>query len=84
MVLRKVFTSVVLLLSAAYLQSEYFRTPRILAEPKYLVGRGGLEPPTSRLSGVRSNHLSYRPTILTPQCKGRVLVEPRRIELLTS
>jgi hypothetical protein len=28
---------------------------------KLLVGRGGLEPPTSRLSGVRSNHLSYRP-----------------------
>ena len=28
---------------------------------KDLVGRGGLEPPTSRLSGVRSNHLSYRP-----------------------
>jgi hypothetical protein len=27
-----------------------------------LVGRGGLEPPTSRLSGVRSNRLSYRPT----------------------
>jgi hypothetical protein len=27
----------------------------------FLVGRGGLEPPTSRLSGVRSNHLSYRP-----------------------
>lgn len=26
-----------------------------------VVGRGGLEPPTSRLSGVRSNHLSYRP-----------------------
>jgi hypothetical protein len=28
---------------------------------KVLVGRGGLEPPTSRLSGARSNHLSYRP-----------------------
>ena len=28
---------------------------------KAMVGRGGLEPPTSRLSGVRSNHLSYRP-----------------------
>ncbi len=27
-----------------------------------MVGLGGLEPPTSRLSGVRSNHLSYRPT----------------------
>ena len=28
-----------------------------------LVGLGGLEPPTSPLSGVRSNHLSYRPII---------------------
>ena len=27
-----------------------------------MVGIGGLEPPTSRLSGVRSNHLSYTPT----------------------
>ena len=26
-----------------------------------MVGPGGLEPPTSRLSGVRSNHLSYEP-----------------------
>ena len=26
-----------------------------------LVGPSGLEPPTSRLSGVRSNHLSYEP-----------------------
>ena len=28
---------------------------------QYMVGPGGLEPPTSRLSGVRSNHLSYEP-----------------------
>ena len=28
---------------------------------KRLVGTSGLEPPTSRLSGVRSNHLSYAP-----------------------
>ena len=26
-----------------------------------MVGRDGLEPSTLRLSGVRSNHLSYRP-----------------------
>src|SRR4051812_15618844 len=25
------------------------------------MGPGGVEPPTSRLSGVRSNHLSYEP-----------------------
>ena len=32
-----------------------------------MVGRGGLEPPTSRLSGVRSNHLSYRPKLVVVQ-----------------
>ena len=29
-----------------------------------MVGLGGLEPPTSRLSGVRSNHLSYKPKFI--------------------
>ena len=28
-----------------------------------MVGPSGLEPPTSRLSGVRSNHLSYEPIL---------------------
>ena len=32
-----------------------------------MVGRAGLEPATSRLSGVRSNHLSYRPPPYTRQ-----------------
>ncbi len=29
------------------------------------MGLSGLEPPTSRLSGERSNHLSYRPSIVS-------------------
>ena len=37
-----------------------------------LVGSSGLEPPTSRLSGVRSNHLSYEPI----QFFGGVLLQP--------
>ena len=32
-----------------------------------LVGLGGLEPPASRLSGVRSNQLSYRPGSKEPR-----------------
>jgi hypothetical protein len=31
---------------------------------RQMVGLGGLEPPTSPLSGARSSHLSYRPDIL--------------------
>ena len=37
-----------------------------------LVGSSGLEPPTSRLSGARSNHLSYEP-IQFPRCVSRLL-----------
>ena len=38
---------------------------------KKLVGSSGLEPPTSRLSGVRSNHLSYEPIyLLTKRVSG--------------
>ena len=34
---------------------------------KQLVGLGGFEPPTSPLSGVRSNQLSYRPNVCMHQ-----------------
>ena len=40
-----------------------------------MVGLGGLEPPTSPLSGVRSNQLSYRPARLSFDTHYRV--EPR-------
>ena len=33
-----------------------------------MVGTSGLEPPTSRLSGVRSNHLSYAPISVRLAC----------------
>ena len=37
-------------------RTEHFAKRRV-------VGLGGLEPPASPLSGVRSNHLSYRPNV---------------------
>ena len=40
----------------AYVRSHFFPTPYSV-----LVGTSGLEPPTSRLSGVCSNQLSYVP-----------------------
>jgi hypothetical protein len=43
-----------------------------------MVGRGRVELPTSRLSGVRSNHLSYRP-VTGPAEAAAAKVEDRRI-----
>ena len=37
------------------------RNPRVSLRRQPLVGSSGLEPPTSRLSGARSNLLSYEP-----------------------
>ena len=36
----------------------------IVQDGEKMVGLGGFEPPTSPLSGVRSNQLSYRPEVL--------------------
>ena len=56
-------------------------SPRIIYFPYAvfkvrLVGSSGLEPPTSRLSGARSNQLSYEPTVFASQS---VLVSPRSV-----
>ena len=47
------------------------RTIRPAPTDGRLVGLGGIEPPTSPLSGVRSSQLSYRPRPLTPGGAGR-------------
>ena len=44
-------------------QLSYAPTFLLLSAKTCLVGLSGLEPLTSRLSGVRSNQLSYRPTV---------------------
>ena len=44
-----------------------------------MVGLGRLERPTSPLSGVRSNHLSYRPESLNAQrTRARTAGAPRQ------
>ena len=40
------------------------------------IGLDGLEPSTSRLSGARSNHLSYRPLFSTLAVNGSSIVFP--------
>ena len=46
-----------------------------------VVDLGGLEPPTSRLSGVRSNHLSYKSIIKLAGVEG---IEPSSTVLETA
>ena len=43
--------------------SMLFSMTFVICKKDNMVGLGGLEPPTSRLSGVRSNHLSYKPIV---------------------
>ena len=49
-------------------------------EPRNMVGLGGFEPPTSPLSGVRSNQLSYRPDYQSETLRPRII---RRTKLFT-
>ena len=51
------------LLRAREALSQLSYSPINLAEHRLTVGLRGLEPRTSSLSGMRSNHLSYKPVI---------------------
>ena len=44
-----------------------------------MVGSSGLEPPTSRLSGARSNLLSYEPAAAVPQPYSHIFQLGRRV-----
>ena len=46
---------------------------------RVVVGVGGLEPPTLRLSGVRSNHLSYTPPNIRPHDWGQGACSSMRV-----
>ncbi len=48
------------------------------------MGTSGLEPPTSRLSGVRSNHLSYAPKLKNLVKMNKSSKRVTRIELATT
>ena len=49
-----------------------------------VVGLGGLEPPASPLSGVRSNHLSYRPSLSCGLCRLLVRTSDRQLAVFWS
>ena len=49
--------------------SPNWATPPRLFSILFLVGSSGFEPPTLRLSGARSNHLSYEPVSLPPSSR---------------
>ena len=46
--------------------SQFLKRGLLPVQP--VVGSNGLEPSTSRLSGVRSNHLSYEPMFVAVRC----------------
>ena len=47
------------------------------------MGLGGLEPPTSRLSGARSSQLSYRPSGFSSFCLSKNRAKPSARPLKT-
>ena len=68
------------LLLSAILIAAY--NPRELPPAQPVVGSSGLEPPTSRLSGVRSNHLSYEP--ISVAVRGLAIYRPTCVFALNS
>ena len=69
--------------------TEPLRTPALSRHRLPLVGLVRVELTTSRLSGVRSNHLSYRPkywivTALDPLDSGKAAIQKREESLRES
>ncbi len=60
--------------TTARLTAECSTTELLRNNNALMVGLSGLEPPTSRLSGVRSNQLSYRPNFYGAGEENRTLI----------
>ena len=80
--LRKNCSSVDFIRKSTKVQSSRSSFERILLsiyfalKVQWVVGLRGLEPPTLRLSGVRSNHLSYKPLCFGRQSSNSWLPSP--------
>ena len=55
---------------AQLVSKPFAKLPIFFSQVSLLVGLSGLEPPTSRLSGVRSNRLSYKPIFPASRLSG--------------
>ena len=67
-------------LSLRFLHRLYsYTSSRLYPCKTYQMGSSGLEPPTSRLSGARSNLLSYEPAAAVPQPYSHIFQLDRRV-----
>ena len=57
--------------------SSFFSLPTSLFSLPNMVGPSGFEPPASRLSGVRSNRLSYGPLLVSPHTSNNKIKQNR-------
>ena len=66
--LQKIFSLHITLLCSVFKVHSH-KLLLVLSCFRRMVGLSGLEPPTSRLSGARSNRLSYKPMFPDPECQ---------------
>ena len=71
-ILSKGISDVISVIYDNSINTDINQTFLVLIKWKYM-GLSGLEPPTSRLSGVRSNRLSYKPMFYIVLCPVNIM-----------